>query len=69
MTKINQKWSIDFRYIHTTKNGWTYLVSVKEFHSKKIIGYAYGIKITAEIAVKALQKASINTKFTEHDTS
>lgn len=51
-TKIHQKWCTDITYIHTSKDGWTYLASVMDFHSKKIIGYAYDTSITAELAVK-----------------
>ena len=41
-TSINQKWRTDITYNHTLKDGWTYLASVMDFHSKKIIGYSYG---------------------------
>ena len=30
-TGINQKWCTDITYIHTQKNGWTYLASVMDF--------------------------------------
>ncbi len=41
-TSINQKWCTDITYINTLKDGWTYLASVMDLYSKKIIGYAYG---------------------------
>lgn len=63
-TNINQKWCTDITYIHTTMDGWTYLASVMDFHSKKIIGYSYGTSMTAELAVKAVQNACINVKNT-----
>jgi transposase InsO family protein len=40
-SRINQKWSTDITYIHTIKDGWTYLASVMDLHSKKIIGYSH----------------------------
>lgn len=61
---INQKWCTDITYIHTIKDGWTYLASVMDFHSKKIIGYAYSKTMTAELAVKALESACLNVKDT-----
>ena len=39
---INQKWCTDITYIHVLKEGWTYLASVMDLHTRKIIGYAYG---------------------------
>lgn len=64
-TSINQKWCTDITYIYTIKDGWTYLASVMDFHSKKIIGYAYDTSMTAELAVKAIKNACINVKDTK----
>lgn len=63
-TGINQKWCTDITYIHTVRDGWTYLASVMDFHSKKIIGYAYGTTMTAELAVQAVKNACLNVKST-----
>ncbi len=59
-TDINQKWCTDITYIYTLKNGWTYLASVMDFYSKKIIGWAYGNSMTAELALKAVENACLN---------
>jgi transposase len=64
-TSINQKWCTDITYIYTIKNGWAYLASVMDFHSKKIIGYAYDTSMTAELAVKAVKNACLNVKNTK----
>jgi len=64
-TNINQKWCTDITYINTLKDGWTYLASVMDLYSKKIIGYAYGISMTAELAIKAIDNACLNVKTTE----
>lgn len=61
---INQKWCTDITYIHTANDGWTYLASVMDYCSKKIIGYAYARSMTAELAVKALENACLNVKDT-----
>ncbi len=55
----------DITYIYTIKNGGTYLASVMDFHSKKIIGYAYDTSMTAELAVKAVKNACLNVKDTK----
>ena len=64
-TGINQKWCTDITYIHTTKDGWTYLASVMDLYSRKIIGWAYGTSMTAELALKAVQNACLNVPDTE----
>lgn len=52
-------------YIHVQKEGWTYLASVMDLYSRKIIGYAYGTNITAELAIKAVKNAYLNVKKTK----
>ncbi len=58
---INQKWCTDITCIHVRKEGWTYLASVMELCSCKIIGYAYGTSMTAELSVKAVENACIES--------
>lgn len=62
---INQKWCTDITYIHVLKEGWTYLASVMDLYSRKIIGYAYGTSMTAELAVQAVKNACLNVKETQ----
>ena len=62
---INQKWCTDITYIHVLKEGWTYLASVMDLCSRKIIGYAYGTSMTAELALEAVKNACLNVKSTE----
>ncbi|MGU8806692.1 IS3 family transposase [Clostridium perfringens] len=56
-TSINEKWVGDITYIHTSRDGWCYLASVLDLHSKKIIGYAFGKRMTNDLVVKALKNA------------
>lgn len=62
---INRKWCTDITYIHVLKEGWTYLASVMDLCSRKIIGYAYGTTMTAELAVQAVKNACLNVKDTK----
>lgn len=62
---INQKWCTDITYIHTEQDGWTYLASVMDFYSRRIIGWAYDVTMTAELALKALKNACLNVTNTE----
>lgn len=61
---VNQKWCTDITYIHVQKEGWTYRASVMDLCSRKIIGYAYGTSMTAELAVEAVKNACLNVKDT-----
>ena len=62
---IHQKWCTDITYIHVLKEGWTYLACVMDLYSRKIIGYAYGLSMTAELAVEAVKNACLNVKKTQ----
>lgn len=41
----NEIWLSDITYIHTVKHGWTYLASVLDVCTRKIVGYSYGRKM------------------------
>lgn len=56
-TSINEKWVGDTTYIHTIKDGWCYLASVLDLHYKKIIGYAFGKKMTNDLVINSLKNA------------
>ena len=56
-TSINEKWVGDITYIHTIKDGWCYLASVLDLHSKKVIGYAFDKRMTNDLVVRALRNA------------
>ena len=62
---INQKWCTDITYVHVQKEGWTCPASVMDQCSRKIIGYACGTSMTAELAVKAAENACPNVRDTE----
>lgn len=58
-TRLNEKWVADITYIHTHKNGWCYLASILDLHSKKIIGYEFSKSMNKEIVLSALDKAML----------
>lgn len=59
---INEKWTGDITYIHTIKDGWCYLASVMDLHTRKIVGYSFGKNMTTELVIKALENAYISQK-------
>lgn len=62
---ICQKWCGDITYIHTQEDGWTYLASVMDLYSRKIIGWAYGKHMSASLVTKALEHACLNVEETK----
>jgi putative transposase len=56
-TTINEKWVADITYINTLKDGWCYLATVLDLHSKKVVGYSFSRKMTTELVIKALDNA------------
>ena len=56
-TTINEKWVADITYIHTLRDGWSYLASVLDLHTKKIVGYKFGRKMTVELVLEAMENA------------
>ncbi|OAK71407.1 integrase [Lederbergia galactosidilytica] len=64
-TTINQKWVGDITYIHTLRDGWCYLASVLDLHSRKVIGYSFSHSMTTELVEKALENAYVTQKPTK----
>lgn len=54
-TTINEKWGTDITYIHALREGWCYLASVLDLHSKKVIGYSFSRNMTIDIVVDVLE--------------
>lgn len=54
---INEKWVGDITYIHTLRDGWSYLASVMDLHTKKIVGYSFSRTMTTDLIIKALENA------------
>lgn len=57
---VFKKLVTDITYIHVQNEGWTYLASVMDLYDRKIIGWAYGKNITAELATQAVKNACLN---------
>ncbi|WZL71402.1 DDE-type integrase/transposase/recombinase [Defluviitalea saccharophila] len=51
--------------MYAVKDGWTYLATVMDLYSKKIIGYVYETSMTADLVVKSLENVCLNVKATK----
>ena len=56
VTAANTVWAGDMTYI-PTREGWLYLAVVLDLFSRRIVGWAMGEAITAELACRALDMA------------
>ncbi|MBL1230944.1 IS3 family transposase [Enterococcus sp. BWB1-3] len=59
-TSINQKWVTDITCIHTLKDGWAYLSTIQDLHTKKIIGWKFGKQMSKELIIETLDHALLN---------
>ncbi|WP_157091266.1 IS3 family transposase, partial [Gluconobacter cerinus] len=53
---LNQKWTADITYIWT-REGWVYLAVVLDLFSRRVIGWNLEVRMTADLATTALQRA------------
>ncbi len=53
---LNQKWTADITYIWTCE-GWVYLAVVPDLFSRRVIGWNLEVRMTADLATTALQRA------------
>ncbi|EOT57123.1 hypothetical protein I579_00661 [Enterococcus asini ATCC 700915] len=54
---ICEKWVADITYIPTKKNGWCYLSSIMDLHTKKIISYTFSKRMTVDCVLQTLNQA------------
>ncbi len=64
-TQTINKWVADITYIHTLKDGWCYLASVLDLHSKEIVGYSFSRSMATELVIKAFDNAHSSQKPSE----
>ena len=52
---------MDITYVWTVYDGWTYLASVMDMHSKIILGYSYQKYIRKEMVLESIEQAVYKT--------
>lgn len=57
----NTKWVADITYINTDE-GWLYLATIMDLHSRRIAGYSMQKYLTRELVIEALQMAITNRR-------
>ena len=60
-TDINQLWVADMTYVPTWE-GFVYLAVVTDVFSRKVVGWAFGVHMTAELVIAALDMALLTRK-------
>ena len=64
--KPSEKWVGDITYIYTKETGWTYLAIIMDLFDLKVIGWSYGLNMTANLVIDAFVKAKSERKITEN---
>ena len=60
-TEINQLWVADMTYLPTWA-GFLYLAAVTDVFSRKVVGWAFGVRMTADLVTQALDMALMTRK-------
>ena len=60
-TDINQLWVADMTYLPTW-SGFLYLAAVTDVYSRKVVGWAFGVRMTADLVTQALDMALMTRK-------
>lgn len=59
-TRPNQWWGIDMTKFLSEEVGWLYMVSVVDWYSRKVVGYALDVHCRSELWIEALEQAVLN---------
>lgn len=62
-TALNQKWVTDITYVQTKKDGWCYLSTILDLHSRMIIGYSFGKKMDTLLVLNTLEDALLKRTY------
>ena len=60
-TDVNQLWVADMTYVPTWA-GFLYLAVVTDVYSRKVVGWAFGVHMTAGLVIAALNMALLTRK-------
>lgn len=60
-TAPNQLWLTDFTFVQVRSN-WVYLAVMLDAYSRRCIGWSLGTKMTADLAIEALQMALVSRR-------
>lgn len=60
-TDVNQLWVADMTYVPTWA-GFVYLAVVTDVYSRKVVGWAFGVNMTADLVIAALNMALLTRK-------
>jgi putative transposase len=63
-TDMNQLWVADMTYLPTWA-GFLYLAAITDVFSRKVVGWAFGARMTADLVTEALQMA-VTTRQPQH---
>jgi len=55
-TEVNEKWVVNVSYVPTWHQGWVYMASIIDVHTKKLIGFSFDSSMCESLVVEALQK-------------
>lgn len=65
----NRVWLTDITEHHTTREGKLYVCAIKDVFANRIVGYSISDRMTAQLAVNALNSAVVRRRLEGHDVA
>ncbi|KOS59742.1 hypothetical protein FJQ98_02510 [Lysinibacillus agricola] len=56
-TEANKKWVLNISYVPTWHQGWVYMASIIDVHTKKLTGFSFDKSLSEDLFVEAIEKA------------
>ncbi len=56
-TDANKKWVLNISYVPTWHQGWVYMASILDVHTKKLTGFSFDKSLSEDLFVESIEKA------------
>ncbi|MGE7925928.1 hypothetical protein ACQKND_22470 [Viridibacillus arvi] len=56
-SKANEKWTINISYVPTWHQGWTYMATIMDIHTKQLVGFSFDKSLSSDLFVDAIKKS------------
>ncbi|WP_312754830.1 hypothetical protein [Rummeliibacillus suwonensis] len=61
-TEANEKWVLNISYAPTWHQGWTYMATIIDIHTKRLIGFSFDKSLSEDLFVDAIERAYVQYK-------
>ncbi|WP_146551589.1 hypothetical protein [Rummeliibacillus sp. SL167] len=61
-TEANEKWVLNISYVPTWHQGWTYMATIIDIHTKCLVGFSFDKSLSEYLFADAIEKAYVQYK-------